>query len=95
MLFDENWHRCGLFGKNSRLRCFVAIFIADVFTHFLCYFFGAKSALVLIFTLLESLLPAVVADAVVTAAVVGTAVVGTAVVGAAVVGTAVVGGWPG
>ena len=56
MLFAENWHRCGLFGKNSHLRCFVAIFIADVFTYFLCYFFGAKSALVLIFTLLESLI---------------------------------------
>ena len=45
----------GLFGKNSRLRCFVANFIADGFTRFLCYFFWAKSALVLIFTLLECL----------------------------------------
>ena len=45
----------GLFGKNSRLRCFVANFIADGFTRFLCYFLGAKSVLVLIFTLLECL----------------------------------------
>ena len=56
MLFAKNYHRCGLFGKNSRLRCFVANFIADGFTRFLCYFFGAKSALVLIFTLLECLI---------------------------------------
>ena len=32
----------GLFGKNSRLRCFVANFIADGFTRFLCYFLGQK-----------------------------------------------------
>ena len=45
----------GLFGKNSRLRCFVANFLANGFTRFLCYFCWAKSALVLIFTLLECL----------------------------------------
>ena len=43
------------FWGNSRLRCFVANFIANRFTRFLCYFFWAKSALVLIFTLLECL----------------------------------------
>ena len=43
------------FGENSRLRCFVANFIANGFTRFLCYFLGAKSALVLIFTVLECL----------------------------------------
>ena len=43
------------FWENSRLRCFVANFIADGFTRFLCYFLGAKSAFVLIFTLLECL----------------------------------------
>ena len=43
------------FGENSRLRCFVANFIADGFTRFLCYFFWAKSAFVLFFTLLECL----------------------------------------
>ena len=43
------------FWENSRLRCFVANFIADGFTSFLCYFFWAKSAFVLIFTLLECL----------------------------------------
>ena len=47
----------GLFGKNSHLRCFVANFIADGLTRFLCYFLEAKSALVLIFTLLECLKP--------------------------------------
>ena len=45
----------GLFGKNSRLRCFVANFIADGLTRFFLLFFLAKSALVLIFTLLECL----------------------------------------
>ena len=44
-----------VFLENSRLRCFVANFIADGFTRFLCYFFWAKSAFVLIFTLLECL----------------------------------------
>ena len=34
----------GLFGKNSRLWCFVANFIADGFTRFLCYFWGKKCA---------------------------------------------------
>ena len=48
------------FRKNCRLRCFVANFIADGFTRFLCYFFGAKSAFVLIFTLLECLYPYIV-----------------------------------
>jgi len=57
-LFDIFVCRCrinGLLWKNSRLHCFVANFIADGFTRFLCYFFGQKSALVLIFTLLECL----------------------------------------
>ena len=36
-------------------RCFVAIFLCDRFTCFLCYFLGEKSVLVLIFTLFESL----------------------------------------
>ena len=49
---------CTISFQNSRLRCFVANFIADGFTRFLCYFFWAKSAFVLIFTLLECLLPA-------------------------------------
>ena len=44
-LFDIFVCRCrinGLLWKNSRLRCFVANFIADGFTLFLCYFFGGK-----------------------------------------------------
>ena len=45
----------GPFGKNSRLQCFVAKFIADGFTRFFVLIFLDKSALVLIFTLLECL----------------------------------------
>ena len=40
--YQKDYLMNGLFGKNSCLRCFVAKFIADGFTRFLCYFFGQK-----------------------------------------------------
>ena len=42
MLFAKNYHRCGLFGKNSCLRCFVANSIADGLKRFFVLFFGGK-----------------------------------------------------
>ena len=42
-------------GKIVTYGVFVANFIADGLTRFLCYFLGAKCALVLFFTLLECL----------------------------------------
>ena len=50
----KNLNKCFL-GIYSRLRCFVANFIAGGFTRFFVLIFLDKSALVLIFTLLECL----------------------------------------